>query len=153
MRHETRICSRFARPPKGYRGRTLWSVSHPELNFVGTAPCNFDKFSVKHLRFLIHLLVQALKDVTNYGSVFRKAAGASPLTAILAIRAWRSLLPHDFAHKPVHGSNFTFDFTAAEDSCSMDIQGSQTDPGTQAYADLSDKALRNNVLADFLQEI
>src|SRR5207245_10553285 len=36
------------------------------------------------------------------------------------------LLPHDFAHKPIHGSNSTFDFTAAEDSCSMDIPGCQT---------------------------
>src|SRR5258708_36284463 len=42
------------------------------------------------------------------------------------------LLPHDFAHKPIHGSNSTFDFTAAEDSCSMDIPGCQIGPGTQA---------------------
>src|SRR5262249_41754802 len=42
------------------------------------------------------------------------------------------LLPHDFAHKPIHGSNSTFDFTAAEDSCSMDISGCQIGPGPQA---------------------
>src|SRR5258708_26132202 len=42
------------------------------------------------------------------------------------------LLPHDFAHKPVDGSNSTFDFTAAEDSCSMDIPGCQVGPGTHA---------------------
>ena len=29
------------------------------------------------------------------------------------------LLSHDFAHKPIDGSNSTFDFTAAEDFCSM----------------------------------
>jgi hypothetical protein len=42
------------------------------------------------------------------------------------------LLPHDFAHKPIDGSNSTFDFTAAEDSCSMDIPGCQVGPGTHA---------------------
>src|SRR5260370_17853774 len=42
------------------------------------------------------------------------------------------LLPHDFAHKPIHGSNSTFDFTAAEDSCSMDIPACQVGPGTHA---------------------
>ena len=42
------------------------------------------------------------------------------------------LLAHDFAHKPIHGSNSTFDFTAAEDSCSMDIPGCQIGPGTHA---------------------
>jgi len=42
------------------------------------------------------------------------------------------LLPHDFGHKPIDGSNSTFDFTAAEDSCSMDIPGCQIGPGTQA---------------------
>jgi hypothetical protein len=42
------------------------------------------------------------------------------------------LLPHDFAHKPIHGSNSTFDFTAAEDSCSMDIPGCQIGPGPHA---------------------
>src|SRR6202051_1603879 len=51
------------------------------------------------------------------------------------------LLAHDFAHKPIDGSNSTFDFTAAEDSCSVDIPGCQVGPGT---------ALGNNVLADFL---
>jgi hypothetical protein len=35
------------------------------------------------------------------------------------------LLPHDFAHQPIDGSNSTFDFTAAEDSCSMDIQAAR----------------------------
>ena len=39
------------------------------------------------------------------------------------------LLRHDFAHKPIDGSNSTFDFTAAEDSCSMDIPGCQVGPG------------------------
>src|ERR1700693_4929260 len=39
------------------------------------------------------------------------------------------LLPHDFAHKSIDGSNSTFDFTAAEDSCSMDIPGCQVGPG------------------------
>ena len=42
------------------------------------------------------------------------------------------LLAHDFAHKPIDGSNSTFDFTAAEDSCSMDIPGCQVGPGTHA---------------------
>jgi hypothetical protein len=42
------------------------------------------------------------------------------------------LLAHDFAHKPIHGSNSTFDFTAAEDSCSMDIPSCQIGPGSQA---------------------
>ena len=42
------------------------------------------------------------------------------------------LLPHDFAHKPIDGSNSTFDFTAADDSCSMDIPGCQVGPGTHA---------------------
>ena len=42
------------------------------------------------------------------------------------------LLPHDFAHKAIDGSNSTFDFTAAEDSCSMDIPGCQIGPGTRA---------------------
>src|SRR5260370_15836324 len=42
------------------------------------------------------------------------------------------LLPHDFVHKPIHGSNSSFDFTAAEDSCSMDIPGCQIGPGTHA---------------------
>ncbi len=42
------------------------------------------------------------------------------------------LLPHDFAHKPIDGSNSTFDFTAAEDSCSMDIPGCQIGPGPHA---------------------
>jgi hypothetical protein len=41
-------------------------------------------------------------------------------------------LSHDFAHKSIHGSNSTFDFAAAEDSCSMDIPGCQIGPGTQA---------------------
>jgi hypothetical protein len=35
------------------------------------------------------------------------------------------LLPYDFAHKPIHGRNSTFDFTAAEDSCSMDSQAAR----------------------------
>src|ERR1700688_4623165 len=43
-----------------------------------------------------------------------------------------SLLPHNFADKPIDGSNSTFDFTAAKDSCSMDIPGCQIGPGTQA---------------------
>jgi hypothetical protein len=42
------------------------------------------------------------------------------------------LLPHNFAHKPIDGSNSIFDFTAAEDSCSMDIPGCQIGPGPQA---------------------
>jgi len=42
------------------------------------------------------------------------------------------LLPHDFAHKPIDGSNSTFDFTAPEDSCPMDIPGCQVGPGTHA---------------------
>jgi hypothetical protein len=42
------------------------------------------------------------------------------------------LLPHDFAHKPIDGSNSTFDFTAAEGSCSMDIPSCQVGPGPQA---------------------
>src|ERR1700758_2747476 len=42
------------------------------------------------------------------------------------------LLAHDFAHKPIDGSNSTFDFTAAEDSCSMDIPGCQIGPGPHA---------------------
>ena len=42
------------------------------------------------------------------------------------------LLPHELAHKPIDGSNSTFDFTAAEDSCSMDIPSCQVGPGTQA---------------------
>src|SRR6476660_7264959 len=42
------------------------------------------------------------------------------------------LLPHDFAHQPIDGSNSTFDFTAAEDSCSMDIPGCQVGPGPHA---------------------
>src|SRR5260370_32933182 len=42
------------------------------------------------------------------------------------------VVPHDFAHKAIHGSNSTFDFTAAEDSCSMDIPGCQIGPGSQA---------------------
>ena len=42
------------------------------------------------------------------------------------------LLPHDFTHKPIDGSNSTFDFTAPEDSCSMDIPGCQVGPITHA---------------------
>src|ERR1700746_1664905 len=42
------------------------------------------------------------------------------------------LLPHDFAHQPIHGSNSTFDFTAAEDPCSMDIPGCEIGPGPHA---------------------
>src|ERR1700676_355513 len=42
------------------------------------------------------------------------------------------LLAHAFAHKPIDGSNSTFDFTAAEDSCSVDIPGCQVGPGTHA---------------------
>src|ERR1700674_810831 len=42
------------------------------------------------------------------------------------------LLAHDFAHKSIDGSNSTFDFTAAEDSCSVDIPGCQVGPGTHA---------------------
>ena len=42
------------------------------------------------------------------------------------------LLAHDFAHQPIDGSNSTFDFTAAEDSCSVDIPGCQVGPGTHA---------------------
>src|ERR1700692_2739636 len=42
------------------------------------------------------------------------------------------LLAHDFAHQPIDGSNSTFDFTAAEDSCSVDILGCQVGPGTHA---------------------
>ena len=49
-----------------------------------------------------------------------------------AVSRFIRLLPHDFAHKPIHGSNSTFDFTAAEDSCSMDIPGCQLGPGTLA---------------------
>jgi hypothetical protein len=41
-------------------------------------------------------------------------------------------LAHDFAHKPIDGSNSTLDFTAAEDSCLMDIPGCQVGPGTHA---------------------
>src|SRR5207244_12864082 len=47
-----------------------------------------------------------------------------------AVSRFIRLLPHDFAHKPIDGSNSTFDFTAAEDSCSMDIPGCQIGPGT-----------------------
>src|ERR1700692_4448876 len=42
------------------------------------------------------------------------------------------LLAHDFAHQPIDRSNSTFDFTAAEDSCSVDIPGCQVGPGTHA---------------------
>ena len=42
------------------------------------------------------------------------------------------LLPHDFAHQPIHGSNSTFDFTAAEDPCSMNIPGCEIGPGPHA---------------------
>src|SRR5260370_33833299 len=49
-----------------------------------------------------------------------------------AARRFIRLLPHDFAHKPIYGSNSTFDFTAAEDSCSMDIPGCQIGPGPHA---------------------
>src|SRR6202022_4537099 len=42
------------------------------------------------------------------------------------------LLAHDFAHEPIDGSNSTFDFTAAEDSCLVDIPGCQVGPGTHA---------------------
>jgi hypothetical protein len=46
-----------------------------------------------------------------------------------AVSRFIGLLPHDFARKPINGSNSTFDFTAAEDSCSMDIPGRQIRPG------------------------
>ena len=42
------------------------------------------------------------------------------------------LLCHDFAYKPIHRSNSSFEFTAAEDSCSMDVPGCQIGPGSQA---------------------
>src|ERR1700730_8247231 len=41
-------------------------------------------------------------------------------------------LPHDLAHKAIDGSNSTFDFAAAEDSCSIDIPSCQVYPGPQA---------------------
>jgi hypothetical protein len=42
------------------------------------------------------------------------------------------LLLHDFARKPIDGSNSTLDFTTAKDPCSMDIPGCQVGPGTHA---------------------
>ena len=49
-----------------------------------------------------------------------------------AVSRFVRLLPHDFANEPIHGSNSTFDFTAAEDFRSMDIPGCQIGPGTHA---------------------
>src|SRR5262249_38159583 len=42
------------------------------------------------------------------------------------------LLAHDFADEPIHGRNSTFNFTAAEDLCPMNIPSSQIGPGTFA---------------------
>jgi hypothetical protein len=42
------------------------------------------------------------------------------------------LLAHDFADKPIHGSDSALDFTATEDFCPMDIPSCQVGPGAFA---------------------
>lgn len=66
------------------------------------------------------------------GARIASAAGKGVYDVVFGIQPHQFLhcCRAEFAHKPIDGSNSSFDFTAAEDSCSMGIPGCQVGPGT-----------------------